>query len=183
MVNSRKKGSRNERNLSKVFQQWTGYEFTRVPSSGGLRWQRKKDTVGDLICSDDKHSRYFTFSIEAKVRKVFTLNELLLPINKDTYQFFDQAKKDADRANKIPLLFIRCTGMPKDFHFVVLDLHYFNEVVKGIIDNKCGRIIFRGTKELAIFPSTDFFETNYKDVHKLTKTYIKTWKKSGSSPI
>lgn len=39
-VNSKQKGSRFERSICKFFQDWTGYEFSRVPASGGLRWKK-----------------------------------------------------------------------------------------------------------------------------------------------
>lgn len=34
-INSRAKGSKNERELAKLFKDWTGKEFARTPSSGG----------------------------------------------------------------------------------------------------------------------------------------------------
>ena len=43
-INSKKKGSRNERQLSKIFEKWTNLTFSRTPSSGGLRWHRTDDT-------------------------------------------------------------------------------------------------------------------------------------------
>lgn len=40
-INSKNKGSRFERTICKWFQDWTGYEFNRVPASGGLRWKKQ----------------------------------------------------------------------------------------------------------------------------------------------
>ena len=85
--NSRNKGSRFERTIAKAWESWTGYKFSRTPGSGG--WAKAKDAMGDLVCTDEKHSRRFPFSIECKnyqeikdvsdhqLRRVENLTEIL----------------------------------------------------------------------------------------------------------
>ena len=65
-VNSKSKGGRFERAISKWFTNWTGYEFNRVPASGGLRWKNAENITSDVACTDSKNSRKFRFSIESK---------------------------------------------------------------------------------------------------------------------
>lgn len=73
-VNSKAKGNRFERVVCKSFQNWSGYEFSRTPSSGGLRWKKADNISSDVICSDPKHSKKFPFSIEVKTIKRLSSN-------------------------------------------------------------------------------------------------------------
>jgi len=184
-MNSKKKGNRNERKTAKLFETWTGYPFERVPSSGGLRWAKKSDTVGDIICTDEHHSRYFTFSIECKAHAEINFSELLLP-NKGVkiLEFWSQACEDATRANRIPILLMRFNGMPSDFYFVVLSSDYVDYL--NYHDNDGTRFVISNVLEylgdkmaIRIFPSTDLFKWPYGGnggVHKLNKAYIKNGK-------
>lgn len=70
--NSRNKGSRFERTIAKAWESWTGYKFSRTPGSGG--WAKAKDAMGDLVCTDEKHSRRFPFSIECKTIRILSSN-------------------------------------------------------------------------------------------------------------
>lgn len=38
-INSNRKGKVNELDLCKALTKWVGFEFNRVPASGGLRWK------------------------------------------------------------------------------------------------------------------------------------------------
>lgn len=169
-VNGKNKGARAERVIAKLFEKWTGYEFTRVPSSGGLRWHRKNDTVGDLICSDDTHSRYFTFSVECKSYQDINFQHLLLDVKPKILGFWKQACDDALRSNKIPLLLMRQNGMPRLLYYVVVGYDYYTEVL-GLIPNS----LINPKNEIAIFPSTELWALDYKSLHKNNKL----WKKSG----
>ena len=77
-VNSKQKGSRFERSICKFFQDWTGYEFSRVPASGGLRWKKTDNITSDITCSDPKHSRRFSLSVECKSYQEIKFEHLLL---------------------------------------------------------------------------------------------------------
>ena len=51
LINQKAKGNRNELMVCKVLEAWVGEPFSRVPSSGGLRWKDFNNAVGDVICS------------------------------------------------------------------------------------------------------------------------------------
>lgn len=173
-INSKNKGSTNERNVSKLFQAWTGFEFARVPSSGGLRWKDTDKTVGDLICTDDKHSRYFRFTIEAKFYKEINFEHLLLGNKKvKILEFWQQSLDDSIRAKKIPLVTMRYNGMKKDTHFVILDYNYYNNI-SHLLLTKHGEMTFsNGLHKIIIINSLDLFESNYEKIHKINKKYLK----------
>jgi hypothetical protein len=128
-INSKVKGNRNELILSKSLQEWTGVEFVRVPMSGGLRWKNLENICGDVICTDKEF--HFPFIIETKHWKTYTTSERLRK-NSVIYSIWRQVKSDADRhlnatnEIKVPLLFIRKNGMPKNVWHVVLSDEYFN---------------------------------------------------------
>jgi len=118
--NSRNKGSRFERTIAKAWESWTGYKFSRTPGSGG--WAKAKDAMGDLICTDEKHSRRFPFSIECKNYQDIKFEHILLGLKScKIMSFWEQAKRDAKRANKIPILIMRYNSMPKGEAFFVIE--------------------------------------------------------------
>ncbi len=120
-INSRKKGSKNERDICKWWERWTGFDFDRVPASGGLRWGRTTDTAGDIICSDKKHFLRFPFSIECKAHKEINFEHLLLGNKKNKVrEFWEQATSDSDRAGKLPILMMRYNGMKGGEYFILL---------------------------------------------------------------
>lgn len=132
-INSRTKGSKNERDICKWWEKWTGYEFSRVPSSGGLRWGRTTDTTGDIICSDQKHYLRFPFSIECKSYKDINFEHLILDVkNVMILEFWDQAKSDASRGKKLPILMMRYNNMKKGEYFMILNQVLGNLVIKNI---------------------------------------------------
>lgn len=132
MANGKKKGNRNERDLAKWWKNWTGLEFSRVPASGGLRWQKKDDICGDIICTDPRKSRRFPFSIETKFYKDINFEHLILG-NKSAkiWEFWKQAKEDGERSGRVPILFMRYNNMPKDTWFTVVELKVFNIILKN----------------------------------------------------
>lgn len=103
-INSRTKGIKNERDLAKALEKWTGKKFARVPSSGGLRWTNTVNACGDLIAQDKDFN--FPFSIETKHYKKITVTETLRS-NSKIFTFWEQAVRDANRANKLSILFVK----------------------------------------------------------------------------
>lgn len=119
-INSKKKGNRFEREVCKFFQSWTGYEFSRVPQSGGLRWKNTQSITSDVICTDEFYGRRWPFSIECKSYKDIKFEQLLLEKKScKITSFWTQAVKDSERANKMPLLIMKYNGMPKEEAFLV----------------------------------------------------------------
>ena len=118
-INSKNKGSRFERTICKWFQDWTGYEFNRVPASGGLRWKKTDNITSDITCTDPKHLKRFKLSVECKSYNDLKFEHILLG-NKGCkiLSFWEQASNDAIRGNKIPVLIMKYNNMPKGEAFL-----------------------------------------------------------------
>lgn len=116
-VDGKAKGNRNERDLCKALTQWTGVEFNRVPSSGGLRWKDGQGITGDVVCD---YSHVFPFIVETKFYSNFELKRKLRKGSKIN-TFWAQAKADCERFNlsaeikRFPILFARRNGMGKNW--------------------------------------------------------------------
>lgn len=180
MSNGKKKGAKNERELCKWFQSWSGYEFSRVPASGGLRWKNTENITGDIICSDDRYSRRFAFSVETKFHKDINFEHLILGNTKNkVLEFWKQAEEDGERGNKTPLLFMRYNGMPKNTWFVVIDANTYKHAysfglkdAENIIFN-----IFSPKHNLYVLNSSDMLKVNFKELSiKLKKLRRKNGK-------
>ena len=171
-INSRSKGSKNEREVGKLFEGWTGFPFTRVPSSGGLGW-KTSNSVGDIICTDEKHARFFAFAIEAKFYKEIKFEHLINGNkNSDIIKFWEQSTRDANGVNKMPIVTMRYNGMKKNLHFIVVQTHYLNWLG---IKTPSGRLDYSKEYNFTIINSTDWFATDYKIIHKATKKYLKQY--------
>jgi Holliday junction resolvase len=111
-VNSQKKGKDNEANLANWLTRWTGYEFVRIPRSGGLRWKNTMNTVGDLLSTNPDFK--WAFDIEAK-----SYNKIS---DRDYYKFWRQAKAQATKSGLYPSLWVRENGMPSNTWYFVTDI-------------------------------------------------------------
>lgn len=181
MTNPRRKGSKNERSVAHLMQDWSGYEFARTPQSGGLHW-KKQHTSGDIVCIDEKHGIRFPFSIECKFHEDFELLPLIQGLigkkSNKVLEFWKQAEGDANIVGKVPLLFMRKNGMKKDMHFVVISLNLFqlwnddNTLEKGVL------LYIDETYKLVILNSEDLFNTNYLGFYKAGRKLKKDATKS-----
>ena len=173
-INGKKKGSKNERNLCKWWQSWSGIEFTRVPASGGLRWSKTDNITGDLICADERHSRRFPFSIEAKSYKDFRFEHIILG-NKNIkiLEFWEQAKADAIRGNKVPILFMRYNGMAASTWFVIITENVYKlwEKQSGILKYPLVKILLHEGEHLVVMNSNDIPSVDYKEFIKTIKIH------------
>lgn len=167
-INGKKKGGKYERVVSKLFEDWTGYEFARVPQSGGLRWKATDNITGDILCSDPDHKNDYCLSVECKTRESIDFNHLLLPVkNCAILDFWEQSKSDAIRGKKIPIVVMRMNGMPKSTQFIILETRVFNSI-RIHLPMKHGYIKFNGKGErLIIFRSEDLFNSDYKKVNQI----------------
>ncbi len=164
-INSRKKGAKNERKLTKLFEEWTGVEFSRVPASGGLRWAGMSEIiVGDIIPSGDIHFAIdFPFSIEAKAYAELSLIDPLLDNNSKIYDFWDQSSRDAKRSKKEPLVFMRRNGMPSTLYLVEMGIELHKAL--GLTQH----YYVRFDEDFVIMRSDDLFNTDYKTVANIIK--------------
>ena len=172
MINSRNKGSKNERKVTALYKDWTGYDFSRTPASGGLKWKSNNSIIGDITCSDESHKDRFPFTIECKSYKEVNF-EQLLSANKNIkiLEFWSQAVKDAWRAKKTPILMVRYNGMPSDLHYLFLPLRFFVGV-EDDFEFEFGYLKFIGEDTgFAILSSRDFFKSNYKTIAKAARLY------------
>lgn len=173
MINSRRKGSKSERSVSKLFQSWTGYEFARTPSSGGMQWRNRSQVSGDIVCTDALHAARFRFSVETKFHKEIKFEHLIMNVRgADIISFWKQAEKDGLRSGKIPLLMMRYNRMPKNMHFICIPQKFFL-LIKEHIKYDHEYLIYSGLGRIAILNSLDFFKSDYPTIHKLAKTFLK----------
>ena len=158
-MNSKNKGNRFERKIGAWFTQWTGFKFERNRAGSGA-WHSNKDATSDLTCTDEKHAHRCKISIECKNYKDIKFEHVLLG-NKtcDILRFWEQASKDAKRANKLPILCMRYNSMPGDFIWV---------------QSKKPSMSISTSVNLYVFLASDILENvNYKQVHKQAKLIIK----------
>lgn len=163
-INSRTKGNRSERVAASLFAKWTKKSFARVPSSGGLQW-KAAHAKGDITCTTEGH--YFPFCLEIKNYKELNFQQLLLPHLKNVkiLEFWAQCKRDAELANKIPMLMMRYNGLPKDFFFVMMkEEHHLH--LKLTTKN----VLCIENLGLIIFTSTELWGNDYKGIKLLAKT-------------
>lgn len=103
-LNSKKKGARGELLACKLFAEWTGTEFNRVPRSGGLRWADSSQIAGDIVCSS---AFVFPFVVEVKNYENLNIKQGSVGRKAEIFKFWNQACRDAIRVNKIPLLIVK----------------------------------------------------------------------------
>lgn len=115
---AKRKGNLNERAAAKFLSDWTGVQFNRTPSSGGMHL-RNQLFCGDLVCVDERF--FFPFVVETKHLKNLHVTETLRA-NSEVFTVFRQAKRDADRIGKRPMCLIRSNRMDARDWYLVLDL-------------------------------------------------------------
>lgn len=174
-INSRAKGNKAERNTAKLFEKWTGKQFARTPSSGGLNW-KSSNSKGDIVCTTEGH--YFPFCIEIKNHKEINFEQLILPLkHRKILEFWEQCERDAIKARKIPLLLMRYNGMPKNMFFSVLRANDLFQFTTQKEIQEMGPMItynsYKEKKSLVVFKITDLFSLEYKTIRKKIKTYLK----------
>lgn len=170
-MNSKKKGSKFERNIAKWFTEWTGFQFQRTPYSGANHVNR--DLASDIMCSDERHAHRCKISIECKSYKDIKFEQTLLG-NKgaDIDKFWEQASRDAKRSNKVPILCMRYNSMPSDDFFFVFP-GYMAEAFTGVFSDKYMTLVFNGNYLVIVMAHEVLEHVDYKKVHKLAKQIVK----------
>lgn len=181
-VNGKQKGSRFERVICKWFTEWTGYEFNRVPASGGLRWKNAENITSDVACTDRKHSRKFCFSVECKSYKELNFEHIILEKKScKILKFWDQVCDDANRSGKLPLLIMKYNGMKKGEAFVMFNSEvYFNCMVPQISELTKPLMGFnlepcKQSKETQIYiiRLSELKKLDYQQIHKQAQAILK----------
>jgi Holliday junction resolvase len=170
-INSRNKGCKAERTVAKLMEKWTSKQFARTPSSGGLNW-KSANSKGDIVCTTEGH--YFPFCIEVKHHAEINFSELYMPKKKKVkvLEFWEQCKRDALKANKIPLLFMRYNGLPNDFFFI--GLYPAHKKSLGIILENGSTF---DNLDLVIGISSDLFLNEYKLLKTAAKKLLNETKR------
>lgn len=173
-MNSKNKGNRFERSVSKFLTDWTGYKFERNRAGSGSWWSNK-DAGADITCTDQKHAHRCRISVECKSYKDIRFEHILLGNKKcDILRFWEQAKGDAERTNKVPILCMRYNSMPKDEFFMVVDI----SLVKPFTPILNGTYLTINVKDksytLLIFMASQVkSNVDYRVLHKEAKKLLK----------
>lgn len=175
MANSKKKGSRFELKVSKWFTKWTSFKFGRTPYSGANHQSR--DLSSDVMCHDERHAHRCKISVECKNYKEIKFEHILLG-NKgcDILKFWEQASKDAKRANKVPILCMRYNSMPSEEFFFVVGKNLSSVFYKPLFDKAPIMVIDvpKIDEILYVFMASDILKNiSYKLVHKQAKLILK----------
>ena len=142
-INSRDKGGRGEREAVKLLESWWGSEFSRTPGSGAFATitQRTDLNVSGDVSTPDPN---FPFIVEVKWHEGWDLDQLIKSDKGKVWQWWKQAKEQAEDTNKYPLLLMKrnrnpwyymCymgAGMPHDSTFRIADKYTCDTVEIGL---------------------------------------------------
>ena len=170
-MNSKNKGNKFERKIGAWFTKWTGFKFERNRAGSGA-WHSNKDATSDLTCTDERHAHRCKISIECKSYKDIKFEHILLG-NKscDILKFWEQASKDAKRANKVPILCMRYNSMPAEEFFFVVGPELGQIIIP---DTTKVMHINTGNINLLVFMASEVLKVSYKAIHKQAKLIIKS---------
>lgn len=113
MKNSKAKGNNFERQVAKRLSKLLGKEFTRVPCSGGLRWNNQEGIFGDIVTPEE-----FPFIIECKNRENWSFDQLMKKECKEFDKWCEQVVNDCTRyyelfkVEKEPLIIFTKNRLP-----------------------------------------------------------------------
>ena len=175
MANSKRKGNKFERVISKWFTDFSGFKFQRVPYSGANHQNR--DLASDVMCCDERHAHRCKLSIECKNYKDIRFEHVLLGNKKcQITQFWAQAWKDAQRAKKVPVLCMRYNSMPKNEFFLIVDCYlakpFFGQNLRHVMSINNPDLVHGN---IYVFMASEVIKNvNYKAVHKEAKLSCKT---------
>ena len=172
-MNSKKKGNRFEREVSKWLTNWSGFKFERNRQGSGAWWSNK-DAVSDITCTDEKHAHRCKISVECKSYKDIKFEHVLLG-NKgcEIEKFWSQACRNEKRANRVPILIMRYNSMPKNEFFIVVDDDLAEAFLNEDIYNSRYMAINTPDLSLYIFMASSVEKyVKYLDIHKLAKKIL-----------
>ena len=124
-INSKEKGDRNENAAAKFLSKWTGYDFKRVPRSGGIGAEHKL-FVGDVVCITEPND--FPFTVETKHYEHVPCSGILRS-NSKIYGFWEQALNDSKKVDLLPMLLFRENGMPKEEYVMFVSRPVYTQCI------------------------------------------------------
>jgi hypothetical protein len=93
-INSKVKGNGFELKVAKILSAWSGQDFNRVPSSGGLRWQTDNNVTGDIVPPMELN---FPVNIECKKHEIDWDFSRILCGHSEILDFWKQSCRDSSR--------------------------------------------------------------------------------------
>lgn len=174
MIQSKRKGNKFERLISKWLSDWSGFKFERNRAGSGA-WHSNKDAGADITCTDPRHAHRCRISVECKSYRDIRFEHILLGTKgSEIEKFWRQAETDAKRTGKVPILIMRYNSMPKAEFFMVVDSELAEGfLTEGMYDH---RFMAINTDEYSLYvfmASAVKATVNYKDIHKLAKNLLK----------
>lgn len=148
-INSKRKGDRNEYIAAKLWTEWSGIEWHRVPRSGGLRWKSTQGTILDLIPEKD-----IGIAVETKHLKRISVPKKLRS-NSMIYNIWNKSLLEAK--DKVTILFLRSNGMSKNTYWFVVDMKY-KDVIEATPVSYGDNIIIYNSKDIFKLPFNDVLE-------------------------
>lgn len=122
------KGRSYENDMTKVFAEWSGLKWKRVPMSGGFQ---KSVVSGDIFCVqeyEEKRDVRIPFSFELKNRTAWDLVQFFKDADKfQVKEWWAQSCNDANINNKYPALIFTKNYYPD---FIMLQLTILNKLQK-----------------------------------------------------
>ena len=145
LKNPRQKGNDYELKIAKIFTNWSGRKFERVPRSGGLRWKEDNNVTGDIVSPFELK---FPITIETKKREDSWDFDKLLEETSEIWKWWEQSCEDGRRVGKISWLVIG-RNFRSDYLFMEKDCF---EKLK-VVNDKINSIpyIFLKTKKYFIY--------------------------------
>lgn len=125
---SKNKGASYELKVAKMFTEWWGGKFSRVPASGGLHWGSDQRVAGDIVPPPEAD---FPFVTECKKRENWTFDHIVLDIGQPR-EWWEQVVNDGRRVDQVPML-IFSRNRAKDFIMVPYS-KYIEEQLEGYND-------------------------------------------------
>jgi hypothetical protein len=102
---AKNRGGNFQREVAKLFSAWwdnKGESFYSTPASGGLRWQKRDDVIGDLVVPPS-----FEYSVECKSREEIGIGiffERSFNKTDNIHLWWNQILSDTARSGKKPML-------------------------------------------------------------------------------
>lgn len=172
-MNSKSKGSRFERAVSKWLTDWSGYKFERNRAGSGA-WHTNKDSVSDITCTDERHAHRCKLSFECKSYRDIKFEHVLLGTKgSEIEKFWAQASRDAERAHRIPILIMRYNSMPRSEFFLAVDSSMAEAFLTDSMMNQ--RYMAINTEELSLYifmASSIKRLITYKNIHRKAKELL-----------
>lgn len=105
------KGSNFEREVAKIFSEWSSFNWLRTPQSGGMR----EITKADLFCKELYMSEDDALFIECKKRKKIDLSKIMYAEYQEFSDWWFKTVKNAKDEKRIPVLIFTWNRAPAIF--------------------------------------------------------------------